>query len=95
MGRANVQMQRVLAKKPLCTLCTSYHLVHQLHLEQEDLVQLLLLHQLHFELFQLPFMRSSLEPPLLANLDFTLLCWMQRRSYFAFDWAWEFSLKLN
>ena len=90
MGSANVQMQRLLAKKPLCTLCTSYHLVHQLHLEQEDLVQLLFLHQLNFELFELPFMKSSLDPPLLANLDFTLLFWMQSSSYFATDWATEF-----
>ena len=72
MGSANVQMQMVLAKKPLCTLCrcTSYHLVHQLHLEQGDLMQLLLLHQLHFELFQLPFMKSSLEPPFGGQLGF-------------------------
>ena len=87
MGSANVQMQMVLAKKPLCTLCrcTSYHLVHQLHLEQEDLVQLLPLHQLHFELFELPFMKSSLNPPFLSNLDFTPSFWMQSSCYFATD----------
>ena len=90
MGSANVQMQRLLAKKPLCTLCTSYHLVHQLYLEQEDLVQLLPLHQLHFELFELPFMKSSLNPPFLPNLDFTLLCWMQSTCYFATGKAYFF-----
>ena len=95
MGSANVQMQRLLAKKPLCTLCISYHLVHQLHLEHEDLVQLLPLRQLHFELFELPFMKSSLNPPFLPNLDFTLLFWMQSSSYFATDWAWELLGNLN
>ena len=92
MGKANVQMQRLLAKK---LLCTSYYLVHQLHLEQEDLVQLLPLHQLHFELFELPFMKSSLNPPLLPNLDFTLLCWMRSSSYFATNRATEFLGNLN